>query len=197
VKAERGPDEFSITLKNNSPKTVTAISISPSKGFTIAEELIFAETLTAGIEPNAVFSRRYADSTSEPIEIQAVLFDDGTAEGDPRVVRQMEDSRLGQQIQILRAVKELRNFLTKDRGDVAEFKRTLTDALNSSDEATLKIVAELRPSPAALTEKLSEGLINGRQIILRRLSEAESAGSNDSLIRMKDNYERILKRFRN
>jgi hypothetical protein len=201
IKAERGSNEFSITLKNNSAKTITAFSISPSKGFTITEEFILAEISDVGIGPDALFSKTYPTLASiqpQSIEIKALIFDDGTAEGDTRAVRQMEDSRLGQQIQIRRAVKELENFLAKGSGDVSEFKRNLSTALNSSDYDTLNILTELKPSRAITQQPLSadlrEGLDNGRQSVLRRLSEAETNGSYESFLALKKNYERILGR---
>lgn len=201
IKAERGSNEFSITLRNNSAKTITAFSISPSKGFTITEEFVLAEISDVGIGPNALFSKTYPTLTSiqpQSIEIKALIFEDGSAEGDARAVRQIEDSRLGQQIQIRRAVKELENFLAKGLGDVSEFKRNLGNALKSSDDDMLKTLTELKPSRATAKQPLSaslrEGLDNGRQNILRRLAEAETNGSNDSLLELKKTYERILGR---
>jgi len=199
IKVERGSNDFSITLKNNSAKTITAFSISPSKGFTITEEFVLAEISEIGIGPNALFSKTYSTLTSiqpQSIEIKALIFDDGTAEGDIRAVRQIEDSRLGQQIQFRRAVKELDKFLAKGSGDASEIKRNLGNALNASDDDTLNILAELKPSRATtkLSAALREGLNNGRQIILTRLSEAETNGSNDSFRELKKTYERILGR---
>lgn len=201
IKAEPGPNEFSITLRNNSAKTITAFSISPRKGFTITEEFVLAEISDVGIGPDAVFSKTYRtlnSSQPESIEIKALIFDDGSAEGDARTVRQIVDSRLGEQIQLRRAVKELEKFLAKGSRDAAEFKRNLNNALNSSDDDTLSILAELKPSRAItnqpLSDDLREGLINGRQSVLRRLSEAESDGSNDSLLELKKTYERVLGR---
>src|SRR4051794_3022556 len=100
IKAETGPNEFSITLRNNSAKTITAFSISPSKGFTITEEFVLAEISEIGIGPNALFSKTYPSLGSiqpQSIEIKALIFDDESAEGEIREVRQIEDSRLGQQ----------------------------------------------------------------------------------------------------
>ena len=202
VKAERGLDEFSITLRNKSAKTITAFSISPAKEFKIIQEFVLADS-EIGIEPNALFSKSYANfnyTQPQSIEIKALIFDDGTAEGDPREVREMEDSRLGEQIQMRRAVKELEKFLAKGPGDVSEFKRNVDNALNSSDDDTLSILAELKPSRTNTKEPLSDdlrrGLNNGRQNVLRRLAEAETDGSNDSLLALKKTYERILGRFK-
>jgi hypothetical protein len=201
IKAESGPNEFSITLKNNSTKAVTAFSISLGNGFSIVEEFVFAEVSNIGIGPGALFSKSYSTLTSiqpQAIEIKALIFDDGTAEGDTFAVRQIEDSRLGQQIQMRRAVKELQTFLAKGPGDVSEFKTNLSNALNSSDDDTLNVLAELKPShritKQSLSADLREGLDNGRQNVLRRLGEAETARSNHGLLELKEIYERILER---
>ena len=199
IKVDRGSNDFSITLKNNSAKTITAFSISPARGFTIVEEFVLAEISEIGIRPNALFSKTYPTTTSiqpQSIEIKALIFDDGTAEGDTGEVREIEDSRLGEQIQIRRAVKELENFLAKGPGDVSEFKRNLGNALDSSDDDTLNILTELKPSRAITKQPISadlrEGLNNGRQNVLRRL--AETSGSTDSFLELKKIYERILGR---
>ena len=201
IKAEPGSSEFSITLKNNSAKTITAFVISPSKGYTITQEFVFAETADYGIESNALFSKTYPTANSiqpESIEIKALIFHDGTAEGDAREVRQIVDSRLGQQIQMRRAVKELEKFLAKGYRDASELKRNLNSALNSSDEATLSILAELRPSRAIskqpLSDELRMGLSDGRHSVLTRVSEAESDGSLVSFLELKETYERLLAR---
>ena len=154
--------------------------------------------------PGGLFSKSYPFLSSVPpqgIEIKAVIFDDDTGEGDSLAVRQIEDSRLGQQIQMHRAIKELQSFLAKGPGDVSEFKRKLTTALDSQDDDTLNVLAELKPSRAAtkhpLSAKLREGLNNGQQTVLRRLSEAEATNSNESFVEMKESYERILRRCAN
>jgi hypothetical protein len=201
IKAECGSNEFSLTLKNNSAKKITAFTISPGNGLSITEEFVFAEISDAGIGSNELFSKTYPTLASiEPqsIEIKALIFDDGTAEGEIRAVRKMRDSRLGQQIQIRRAVRELENFLAKGRGDVSEFKRNLGNALNSSDDDTLRTLTELNPARATakhpLSADLREGLNNGQQIIMRRLAEAETNNSNDAFLELKKTYERILGR---
>ena len=204
LKAERGPNEFSITLKNNSRKTITAFSISPGKGYTILEEFVFAEISDIGVAPDATFAKSYPtllSSQTESIEIKALVFDDGSSEGDARAVREIEDSRLGEQIQIRRAVRELQSFLETGSADVSELKRNLSKTLNSSDDETLNILTELKPARAATNRALSgdlrTGLSNGRQSVLRRLADAETNGSNTGFRELKETYERILERCPN
>ena len=201
IKAEPRSNEFSITLKNNSAKTITAFVISPSKGYTITQEFVFAETVDYGIASNELFSKTYPTINSlqpESIEIKALILDDGTAEGDAREVREIVDSRLGQHIQMRRAVKELEKFLANGSRDVSELKRDLDNALTSSDDDTLSILAELRPSRAISKQPLSDdlkgGLTDGRYSVLTRLSEVEADGSNDGFLKLKETYERLLAR---
>ena len=204
LKAERGADDFSITLKNNSRKTITAFSLSPSKGYTILEEFVFAETSDIGIAPDAMFAKSYPtllSSQPESIEIKALVFDDGSSEGDTSAVREIGDSRLGEQIQIRRAVRELQIFLETSSADVSELKRNVSKTLNFSDDETLNILTELKPARAATKQPLSAdlrtGLSNGRQSVLRRLAEAETSGSNIGFRELKETYERILGRCPN
>jgi hypothetical protein len=201
IKAEPRSSEFSITLKNNSAKTITAYSISTSKNYKIMEEFVFAETVDYGIGSNALYSKTYPTINSiqpESIEIKALIFDDGTAEGDAREVREIVDSRLGHQIQMRRAVKELEKFVANGSRDASELKRDLYNALTSSDDDTLSILAELRPSRAITKQPLSDdlrgGLIDGRHSVLTRLSEVEADGSNDGFLELKKTYERLLAR---
>ena len=201
IKAEPRSSEFSITLKNNSAKTITAYSISTGKNYKIMEEFVFAESLDYGIGSNALYSKTYPTINSiqpESIEIKALILDDGTAEGDAREVREIVDSRLGQHIQMRRAVKELEKFLANGSRDVSELKRDLYNALTSSEDDTLSILAELRPSRAITKQPFSDdlkgGLSDGRQSVLKRLSEVEADGSNDGFLELKKTYERILAR---
>ena len=202
IKATRELNAFSLTLKNDSVKTITAFSISPAKEVTIIEEFIFAEAADTGVKPNQVFSKTYTvPSPLEPqlIEINALIFDDGTMEGDLSAARRIEDSRLGQQIQMRRAVKELQTYLTDRRTDVSELKVDLVKKLNASDDDTSRTLLELKPSRKdtnpQFSDSLREGLDNGRQNVLRNISEAEATGAPDGFIRLKATYERILSRL--
>lgn len=201
IKGELEPNGFSITLKNNSVKTISAFSISPAKGVTIIEEFLFAEIADMGVKPNQVFSKTYPVPNSvqpQSVEINALILDDGTVEGDLSAARRIEDSRLGQQIQMRRAVKEIRTYLTDRNADISQLKSNLAKALNASDNDTLNTILELKPSRKDANQRFShslrEGLDNGRQNVFRNVSEAEATGSADALIRLKATYERILGR---
>jgi hypothetical protein len=203
IKATSDVNGFSITLKNESAKTITAFSISPAKEVTITEEFVFAETTDVGVKPNQVFSKTYRTPNGiapQFVEIKALIFDDGTMEGDLSAARQIEDSRLGQQIQMKRAVKELRTYLEDRSPDLSQLKRNLVGTLNASDDDTLRTILELKPSRKAVVDRqfsdsLRQGLDDGRQNVLRNMSEAEATASGDGLIRLKATYDKILSRL--
>jgi uncharacterized protein YheU (UPF0270 family) len=202
IKATSDVNGLSITLKNDSAKTITAFSISPAKEVTIIEEFVFAETTDVGVKPNQVFSKIYAVPNGiEPqlIEIKALIFDDGTVEGDLSATRRIQDSRLGQQIQMKRAVRELQTYLEDRSPDVSQLKRNLAETLNASDDDTVRTILELKPSRKAVNPQFSdflrEGLDNGRQNVLRNISEAEATASGDGLTRLKATYDKILSRL--
>jgi hypothetical protein len=202
IKATRDLDGLSITLKNDSAKTITAFSISPAKELTIIEEFVFAETADMGVKPHQEFSKTYGlpDSLQpQLVEINTLIFDDGTVEGDLSAARRIEDSRLGQQIQMRRAVKELQTYLKDRSPDFSQLKSNLMKALNASDNDTLSTILELKPARENATpqfsDSLREGLENGRQNVLRNVSQAESTGLADDLLRLKATYERILSRL--
>ena len=202
IQVTREGNNLAITLRNESPKTITAFSISPAKELTIIEEFAFAETAEPGVKPNQVFAKTYAlpnQTEPQPIEINALIFDDGTVQGDLSAARRIEDSRLGQQIQMKRAVKELDTFLTDHRGHISELKDNLLRAFNASDEETSKTIRELKLSRKEanpqLSDSLREGLDNGRQVLSRNISDAEATGSRDAFVRLKATYEKILSRL--
>jgi hypothetical protein len=201
IKAERELNGLLISLRNDSAKTISAFSISPAQGLTITEEFLFAEIADIGIKPNQVFSKTYPLPNSiqpQSVEINALILDDGTVEGDLSAVRGIEDSRLGQQIQMRRAVKELQTYLTDRSADISQLKSNLAKALNASDTDTLNTILELKPSRKDVNQRFSdslrEGLDNGRQNVFRNVSEAEATLSADALLRLKATYERILRR---
>lgn len=202
IKAERGENDYSFTLKNTSDKTINSVSISPNKAYTVRTDYLYSEGPDhAGIAPGALYSdTQHLDSSeyTETIEIKSIIFDDGSSEGDPAEIRDIEDSRLGTLVQMRRTVKELEKFLASGSADGFEFKSKLEKALDSPDDDTIKILKELKPSRRFTKESLSEsvrrGLNNGRQSAMYRISEVQSLGLIKGLGFWKERYERVLQR---
>ncbi len=201
IKAERGPNDFSFTLKNTADKTIMAVSISATKAHKVQTEYLFGEVPDLGIAPGTLYAQTYGLHGSEytdTLEIKALIFDDGSSEGDPAEVREIEDSRLGTQVQMRRTVKELEKFLASGSVDSFEFRKNLEQALDSSDDDTVNILTELKPSrrftKQSLTRAVRSGLNDGRQSAISRISEVQTLGLIEGFRFWKESYEKVLRR---
>lgn len=202
IKAERGQNDYSFTFKNTSDKTITSVSISPSKPYTVRSDYLFNEVLDhPGIAPGALYSdTQYLHSAeyTDTLEIKSIIFDDGSSEGDPAEIRDIEDSRLGMLVQMRRTVKELEKFLASGSADGFEFKSKLEKALDSPDDDTIKILKELKPSRRftnqSFTWGLRAGLNNGRQGAINRIGDVQSLGLIEGFRFWKERHERVLQR---
>lgn len=104
-----------------------------------------------------------------------VLLKNGTTDGDPRVAQEMQDSRLGQKIQILRTLRilEREGPLPKD---LKTIKSHIVSALDTGDVEARITLNELKPTlrtDRELSDDLRNGLQWGREKMLRRLEVIE------------------------
>lgn len=209
ISVTQSNNEFTIALKNRDLRRITAFTLSAGPEFSITKEWIFSEVGDdVGIKPQAIFSETYPlpgnlQQTSFDVVVKAVVFDDGTGDGDILVYEDIKERRLGQAIQMRRALKMLQTVPNSRISNVDQFKADLTDALNASDSDTLKDLLEFEPtgvinriSNGPLSDTLKVGLANGRESVLRRISESETPnGFDNGLLRIKQTYERLLRRF--
>lgn len=98
---------LSLSLRNDYNKTITAFAVSSSHIIT-RSELIDTDQVMA---PGAIQTKLY-ELPSSPLPgyattVQAVVFDDGTADGNPAIIRQILDARDGNKTQIDRILPAL------------------------------------------------------------------------------------------
>src|SRR5437868_6806870 len=104
VKATLLDGQVKFRLKNNHPETITAFAIYLDDT-TIKEDFAYSD-VHFGIEPGDTFETSYAVSPSRTGELSTlylitVLLKNGTWEGNSKVAQGMQDTRLGEKIQIL------------------------------------------------------------------------------------------------
>jgi hypothetical protein len=95
---------FKITLKNRSNRNITSYEVSLGGGKSAQTELLYTNEVIA---PGQVFSDDYpVDDTliRDGFGIVAVIFEDGTGNGDARVIRQISDIRYGEKLQYQRSL---------------------------------------------------------------------------------------------
>lgn len=167
-----------IRLQNNHKKTITAFAIRITGSAVVKEDFAYSE-VHFGIEPGETFETGYPaspGSEAPTIHLLAVLLNDGTDDGNPKVVRQMRDQRLGQKIQILRTLRVLERE-GQSRKDLKTIKSDVFAALNASESETLANLSELSPTSRSdnqLSDELKAGLQWGREKIMQRFNVVEN-----------------------
>lgn len=216
MQAKRRNGQLVLSLRNGYTKRITAFSVSVGSSatslFFYKEDFIFSEaTGEVGIKPNETHVPTIAlplslhHTPSPRVTIQAVVLDDSTGDGSPLVFKDIKDERLGEAIQMKRAIDALQKreeIGQLSAADVADFKRELTSAFDAPERETLAVLSAMRPTRSVnrdsglLSDALKEGLSNAKKAIMRSLTEAENAPSpTERLIKMKAHYEESLRRL--
>jgi hypothetical protein len=193
-------NEVRIRLKNNHRDTITAFAISLS-GTTIKEDFAFSD-VHFGIEPGDTFEKSYPLSPSPTGELPTlylltVLLRNGTKDGNSKVAQEIEDVRLGEKIQILRALR----ILEKEglsRKDLKTIKSDIEAALNAGDFETRMILNELQPSSRTdgkFSDHLRNGLQWGRAAMQRKLEVVEQLpieSREHALMKLKERVQKLF-----
>ena len=202
LQANRAGNELALSIKNNYAQKITAFVLKVGR-FRITEDFVIAEDPNeVGIQPRQAFARSYplpSDHASEPVVIQAVVLEDKTGDGDPIIYEDVRDTRLGQAVQIKRALKVLDKYVY-DTPDVEHMRTEILAALDSPEPDTIKAIKDIRAvgtvnrnAQQALSHSVNEGLAAGRSDVLRRIEEAKaSRDKKEFLLNIKAYYETLL-----
>lgn len=146
---------LSLTLRNDYNKTITAFAVSSSR-ITTRSELIDTDQVFA---PNTTKTKLY-ELPSSPLPeygttLQAVVFDDGTVDGNPKVIKQILDARAGNKRQIDRILSTLvLDTRTRDlKQQWQEIRSRIADLPNREDGKSFEFNAALQDAKnlAAIT----------------------------------------------
>ena len=205
LQANRAGNELALSIKNNYTQRITAFVLTIGR-FRITEDFVIAEAPNeVGIQPQQTFARTYplpSDQAGETVVVQAVVLDDKTGDGDPIIYEDVRDTRLGQAVQIRRALKVFDKY-THDTPDVENLRTEILAAFDIPEPDTIKAIKDIRPvgtinrnSRQALSDSVNEGLAAGRSDVLRRIEEAKAArDKKESLLKIKAYYETLLVRL--
>jgi len=198
LKAYLVDNEVRIQLQNHHPETITAVALRITGTASVKEDFAYSE-VNFGIEPEGTFEASYpvAPGAEVPtVLLLAVMLKDGTEDGDARAAQQIKDQRLGQKLQIVRALRILERE-GQSRKDLKTTKSDVFAALNTSDSETLVSLSELSPSRSdnQLSDELKAGLRWGREKMLRKLDDLEKQPAEDQaqgLTRLKDKAHKLV-----
>ena len=159
-----GPNTLQVIMRNGYKKDITAIVTAVGKDITVQRDYIYAE-----LEPNQKLSAGASDvflfnpQPGEDIVIKSVLFSDMTIEGDRQEIKIVLDTRSGVKIQLSRINPRLQG-LSK-----------VNDPMIQTELQRIKQYAEsLAIEKDDMSEGLEYGLRDGRNLILKYVSEIEA-----------------------
>jgi len=111
----------SLTLRNDYNKTITAFAVSSSRIITRSELIDTDEVLAPGATVTKDYELPSSPSPEYATTLEAVVFDDGTAVGKAKNIKQILDARAGQRAQIARILPALQKALDDARtGDLRQ-----------------------------------------------------------------------------
>ena len=159
-----------IELRNDYGKTIVAYQISFGSATSLVDS--FTNAIKAGIEPGEVIVRFEAiDVDPELMRIgfvvRAVAFDDATADGNPRFVREIDEFRLGEMMQ------------------TEQFLNLMSNIRNPSGPEGFSQLEEAKASMLALendkrfSRDLMSGLRNMRLVFSREIDGVRNSAMND------------------
>ena len=206
LRAERVGNVLTLSVKNNYAQSITAFVLTVGNGFRITEDFATAESTDGvGIQPQQTFARKYplpSNQATETVTLQAVVLDDKSGDGDAAIFEDIRDTRLGQAVQIKRALKVFEKY-SSTRSDLENLKSEVRAELERPELDTLEAIREFHPvgtinrkSQQALSDCVKEGLAAGQEDILRKIDEAKvSPYEENSLQKIKGYYAALLKRL--
>jgi hypothetical protein len=187
ISAETSEGWVHISLRNNSKKSVDGLQVRVGDVAVQTEFLGTDITFQAG----SVFAERYPtqqDSNNRGVTILCVVFDDGSSEGQPKYIKQIDDTRLGARTQTRRALSLIDQALARSNVNTETLEKLKTDIsslpVRDNDDDNNDIVAGLQNRRAQLISQI-EGVRSAQAMV----------GTNgpQELIALKQHLNRSIK----
>lgn len=221
ISVEKHKDHLKFSVQNNSDKAITAfvltIPLDPATVFTYTQEFAFSENDTV-IPPGQSYDAVIGvpgvlnGRPEITVDVSGVIYEDNSAEGNPDIIRDVKDDRLGEKIQLTSTIPFLERMLAlPDRelqAALKDFKGAVTDALNISEKnlsaqpEEQSLQSHGQPAERRHLERVKAGLKTGQESVLRHFQELErlqeAARSNalrGEILRLKQRYERIISKL--
>jgi hypothetical protein len=192
VSIEQTDDGITLVLKNGYNKRINAFTISIGST-TISNDYVYSDEATApGAQYTFLIPRQYpapGQLGASTLNILAVIFDDGTGDGEGRRISDIIDNRSGKKIQLRRILPLLQKAL----------KASDDDLLNALDELTLSVSTLPELSDSHIPENTLTGARSSKRGFLKIIQAMKQSrlSSNrvvlrNQLLQMKKHYETLI-----
>ncbi|MDQ3907428.1 MAG: hypothetical protein M3268_03700 [Acidobacteriota bacterium] len=195
----RHDDDVSIVLKNVSDKKIYLMRMAYYRdGTALLFDRIISEGETSLINPGETYEYKHtiiANSilARQPLTFQAVVFEDGTGDGE------------------IDKVESLQNMLRKSRGQLRSVLKFIKGALRAEGEEPAVVLRRLEGQLSALPNSLEGVDLRGLagivlpewkmtaddhvKDLMQRLQEGKEINLGEELSKVKDDLEKSLSRF--
>ena len=187
VSIAKDRESIHVSLRNDYEKTIISYIVATSRHTTMQTDYGFSDE-SKGIAPRAIEDWRETTTLqmlSDGITILAVVFEDGTGDGEPQRVKEIKDQRYGYKVQISRILLLIENILKSPVADtptaIDELESQITSLSTEPDDETL--------------EHSKLGLHNQKESTLRDVEELRGIVQEPGKITVRDGLVRIKKRL--
>lgn len=174
-----------LTLSNGYHKTITAFVVS-SNGVISTTDMIDTDQI---VPPGGTVSGSYAlpksSSPQDALAVRAVMFEDGTADGDATIIRKVLDTRAGQREQVTRIIPLLQAAVNGPVADLREQWRTIKSQF-----------AALPDEEKGQSFAFNAGLQDAKNLAIHKISNLEMVHQERGdeiarriLVHLKETYE--------
>ena len=216
LNVEKHKDHIKLSVQNNGNKAITAFVITSRIDsqtlFTFKEEFASSEgdvVIPPGQSYDKVISLpdRLIQQTEITLNLSAIIFEDKIGEGDPNVIRDVEESRLGEKIQLIKALPILEGALQLSEMELSSYwnktgKHDLETALNVPDTQFLIPLNKKSLNPNELyngSEQFKSGAQTGKEDVVQKYQELadiqEKQGTSalrEEILRLRSLYARMI-----
>ena len=180
-------DELQIAFKNMYSKNINCFLIGIGDE-TIRTEFAYIDKVIA---PGAIYRQSYSleEGKADSIRVLAVMFDDGTEDGDVKSLTEIKDERLGVKMQLESILTQLNKALALPDAEMyLALDRMESQLLSPQDN-----------QQSGLSENVKLGLHGGKAYLLRIIQELKNEhhtkGIRERLKGFKQRQEKIFSRL--
>ncbi len=219
LNVKKHKDHIQVSIQNNSDKAITAFVITsrmdPRTVFTFKEEFAFSEgdlVIAPGQSYDKLITIPSSLNRQNEIDLilSAVIFDDNNSEGDPNIIRDIEDNRSGQKIQLMKAFSVIERLSRLSNIEMGIYwnkdaRNDLEAALNAPDtELLIKLNKKHlnNSEPYHESEQFQLGVQAGKESVFYKFQELkdiqEKQGTSalrERVIGLRDLYTKMIAKF--
>lgn len=195
VGTSRVEGRIKLTLRNVSPKNINGFQILVGKSRVQVEFLDADEPGRQTLASGGIYEDWFLNESNPNVPdvvIFAVMFEDGSSDGEADMIREMEQTRQGKRIQVERFKSLLQNALAASGGDTVEVLEKIEhDILATPEDMDERLPGNVK---LGLYNEKSR-LLNELRHLKRNLPTGDILNTKTELIKLKERIDRRLSKL--